>query len=78
MNLKKASYGNEYQIRLKGNLSGFIMDWFSFIEILSQENDEILLLGLFADQAALRGFLDHIWNLNLTVLSVERIKGNGK
>jgi hypothetical protein len=74
MSHKRASYGQEYQIRLKGNLSHLLTDWFSFIEIIEQENDETLLVGLFADQSALRGFLDQVWNLNLTVISVQRMK----
>lgn len=78
MNIKRASYGHLYQIRLKGNLSHLLTDWFCFIEIVEQEDDETVLNGLFADQSALRGFLDHVWNLNLTVLSVQRIKEDGK
>lgn len=66
--------GNTYCIRLKGILNRSITDWFGDITILSQENDETLLVGPFADQAALRGFLDQLWNLNFTILSVERIE----
>jgi hypothetical protein len=33
------------------------------------------LTGLVADQAALRGLLAQIWDLNLTVVSVERDLG---
>jgi hypothetical protein len=32
-----------------------------------------VLTGVVADQPRLRGILDRMWNLNLTVLSVERI-----
>jgi len=35
------------------------------------------LIGKFTDQAALRGFLDSLWNLNFSIISVEKIK-NGK
>ena len=43
------------------------------LSILPQANNETLLVGTFIDQPALRGLLDHLWNLNLTILSVESI-----
>lgn len=63
-----------YHIRLKGNLNPALTAWFENITIIPQDNNETLLVGQFADQAALRGFLDQLWNLNFTLLSVERIK----
>jgi hypothetical protein len=48
-------------------------DWFGDITILSQKNDETMLAGVFTDQAALRGFLEQLWNLNFSILYVERI-----
>jgi hypothetical protein len=62
-----------YQIRVKGALGPSVIHWFGDITIIPQENGETLLAGPFADQAALRGFLDQLWNLNFTILSVERI-----
>ena len=47
-----------------------IADWLGDVVIVPQENGETLLIGRFADQSALRGFLDQLWNLNFTVLSV--------
>jgi hypothetical protein len=32
-----------------------------------------VLVSPFADQAALRGFLDQLWNLNFTVISIEKV-----
>jgi hypothetical protein len=40
------------------------------------EDGGSLLTGLFPNQPALRSFLDHLWNLNFTVVSVEKV-GNG-
>lgn len=62
-----------YHIRIKGNLSPALTAWFGELTILPQENDETLLAGEFADQSALRGFLDQLWNLNFTILAVKRI-----
>jgi GNAT superfamily N-acetyltransferase len=62
-----------YQIRIKGIVNRSIASLFDDISILPQENNETLLVGTFIDQPALRGLLDQLWNLNITILSVERI-----
>ena len=62
-----------FHIRIKGILNRSMADWFGDITILSQKNDETLLAGVFTDQAALRGFLEQLWNLNFAILYVERI-----
>jgi hypothetical protein len=74
MDQEKSNPGNIYRIRLKGVLDRPIVDWFDDITVIPQENGETLLVGKFADQPALRGFLDQLWNLNFTVLSIERIE----
>jgi hypothetical protein len=74
---KKNEQGSPYRIRLKGIITPTMIEWLGDITILSQENGETLLTGHFIDQPALRGFLDQLWNLNFTVLLVERIE-NGK
>jgi hypothetical protein len=78
MDQKKSNHGNMYRIRLKGALDRSVADWFGDITITPQENGETLLVGQFVDQPALRGFLDQLWNLNFTVLSVERIENEYK
>ena len=64
--------GSIYQIRIKGALPTSLTDWFGEMKILPQENSELLLVGKFIDQSALRGFLENLWNLNITIVSVER------
>jgi predicted nucleotide-binding protein (sugar kinase/HSP70/actin superfamily) len=53
------------------------MDWFSEMDMTLEEDNEgnpvTVLSGPVIDQAALNGLLNKIWNLNLTVLSVEQI-----
>jgi hypothetical protein len=51
-------------------------EWFGEMNITSQEHGETLLTGWFADQSALRGFMDRLWNLNLTVLYLERLQNS--
>lgn len=62
----------DYRIKLKGRLDPKWSDWFEQMEI-STESGETILTGPVADQAALHGLLIRIRDLNLTLLSVERI-----
>jgi hypothetical protein len=63
--------GDTYRIKVKGTLGHRTMDWFGDLTITLLQNGETMLVGQFTDQSALRGFLDQLWDLNLTVLSVE-------
>jgi hypothetical protein len=62
-----------YQIKVQGELDEKWADWFSGMAI-THEGDITTLTGAVADQSALRGILDRIWNLNLIVVSVARIE----
>jgi len=66
--------GTTYRIRLKEALNRSAIDWFVDVTVTPQENGETLLVGRFADQSALRGFIDRLWNLNFTILYMERIE----
>ncbi len=61
-----------YQIRVKGYLERKWSDWFDGLTITPQADDETLLVGPVADQAALHGLLAKIRDLGLPLLSVER------
>ena len=74
MNRKTNQEVNSYRIRVKESLDDQFTDWLGSITLSPQENGETLLIGMFCDQPALRGFLDQLWNLNITVISVERIE----
>ncbi len=63
-----------YKIKIKGVPDCSLLDWKDEIEIIPQDNSETILISNFTDQPALRGFVDHLWNLNFTVISVERIE----
>lgn len=62
-----------YTIQVKGNLGQHWSDWFDSFEILLQANDETMLVGPVADQAALHGLLHKIRDLGLPLLSVNRV-----
>jgi hypothetical protein len=65
---------NTYHIRVKETLDRHLTDWIVNLTLIPQKNGETLLVGTFTDQSALRGFLDQLWNLNITVITVERIE----
>ena len=48
------------------------------VEISANGAMTTVLTGQVADQAALRGLLTKIWNMNLTVISVYRMKQTEK
>jgi osmotically-inducible protein OsmY len=60
-----------YQIQVQGRLDEDWSVWFSGMTVTS-EGGVTTLTGPVADQAALRGILTRIWDLNLTLLSVTR------
>ena len=62
-----------YRIRVKGCLDPKWSDWFEQMAITTQGGDTILS-GPVTDQAALHGLLIRIRDLNLTLLSIERIE----
>jgi hypothetical protein len=67
---------NKYRIWVKETLDCNFGDWISDLTLVPQKNGETVLISTFADQPALRGFIDQLWNLNITVISVERIEND--
>ena len=74
MDKKGTNLESMYHIRIQGTFDYSFTDWLGKIAVVPQENNSTLLIGGFADQAALRGFLDQLWNLNFTVLYLERME----
>ena len=66
-----------YEIRVKGNLDLRWSDWFDGFSITPVGNEETLLIGSVADQAALHGLLHKIRDLGLPLLTVQRLKEQG-
>ena len=69
-----------YQIVLEGDVDSSWSDWFHGFEIQSSvRGDEqrfTALSGPVVDQAELRGILNKLWDLNMELVSVSRIKEN--
>jgi hypothetical protein len=61
-----------YQIKIQGSLDHSWSAWFNDMRITC-EGDVTTITGVVPDQAALRGLLDRIWNLNLALISVARV-----
>jgi hypothetical protein len=73
--LRKNYGASVYRIKLKGCLDSKWSDWFEHMS-LSIEDGVTVFLGPVKDQAALHGLLIRIRDLNLTLLSVERLEAN--
>ena len=65
---------NWYEIRVKGHLEAGWLDWFEGLQIQNLETGETSLIGLITDQLGLRGMLDKLWDLGLTLVSLHRIE----
>jgi hypothetical protein len=74
METNKSNQEGMYRVRVKGIVNDSFDEFFGPITIISRENGETLLVGQFPDQPALRGFVNQLWNLNFTLLSLERIE----
>ena len=61
-----------YHIRIKGALNPESFVWIEDAKMIDQENHETLLAVRIADQPALRGIVDQLWNLNFTILSIKK------
>lgn len=68
-----------YQIQIEGWIDRRWADWFSPLTLTTGYTGDgtpiTTLSGPVADQAALRGALAKLWDLNLTLLSVTRNEG---
>jgi hypothetical protein len=68
-----------YQIKVRGRLDKKWSDWFNGLAITYQAGRDgypvTILTGAVVDQAALYGMLSKIRDLNLNLISVERVPG---
>jgi hypothetical protein len=64
-----------YQIKIEGLLDPRWSAWLDgFTVIQAGENPGCTTItGCVADQAALRGILNKLWDLNLTLISINRL-----
>lgn len=71
-----------YEIRVQGELDRGWEEWFDArtVSLTSAggRTPATILVAHLADQAALRGLLCKLWDLNLTLVSVRSIEADGK
>lgn len=65
-----------YQIRIRGQLTDDWSDWFAGLQITRRASGDTLLAGPL-DQTALHGVLARIRDLNLILLAVNQVDGDG-
>ena len=63
-----------YEIRIKEEISEKSLTWFDEFTATQTASGETLLTGSIVDQSALHGLLSKIRDLNLTLISVNRIE----
>jgi hypothetical protein len=67
-----------YQIKVQGPLAQDWTTWFHGLSVTCETGEDSVqpvttFTGVLADQAALRGVLTRLWNLNLTLISLTRL-----
>ena len=64
----------EYQIRVEGHLAAHRFRGFDRMTITLQPGGETLIDGPFPDQAALFGLLNWLYDLGISLVSVNRLE----
>jgi len=66
-----------YAIIVEGKLDPSWSDWLGGLQLVSQKEEDGMvvttLYGELTDQAALRGILNRLWDLNLVVRAVQQV-----
>ena len=65
-----------YRIVVEDGLDTRWATWFERLTVADDEEGHTILTGPVDDQAALRGILNKLWDLNLTLVSVRRIEAH--
>jgi hypothetical protein len=63
-----------YQIKVQGHLDQYWSEWFDGLTVTYDEEDDTLLTGQVADQAALHGLLKKVRDLGLALISVNPVE----
>ena len=68
-----------YRIKVEGRISPEWSAWLNglTIDLESEQPPVSMLSGVVVDQARLRGILNKLWDLNLNLISLERIETHG-
>jgi len=69
--MKTTDRSTHYQICLEGILDERWLRWFEGLEVKASADDQTIICGKF-DQAALHGLFNRIFDLGVTIISVQR------
>ncbi|MBN2049651.1 MAG: hypothetical protein JW760_04345 [Spirochaetales bacterium] len=64
----------ECRIIIEGHLEPEWIEWFGDLSVHYDNSDNTVITGNVPDQPALHGILDHIRDLNLTLISVNQYR----
>ena len=62
-----------YEIRVQGHLGDALSEWFAPLQIANEPSGEATLTGPMRDQAELYGVLIKLYNMNFTLIAVQRL-----
>lgn len=64
---------NSYQIQVQGHFDDALAEWFAPLSIANEPTGEATLTVPIRDQAELYGILLKLYNLNFTLIAVQRM-----
>ena len=67
-----------YEIKIAGHLEDRWTDWFEGLTFMHESDGATTLSGPIKDQTALRGILNHISDLGLSLISVQSVNPRKK
>ena len=67
-----------YEIKLQGHLDEKWYEWFYDMAITHEQDGTTTLRGPLPDQAVLHSVLDRVRDMNLPLISVNKIKSDGQ
>jgi hypothetical protein len=70
------THGGFFEIHVTGHLDKSWSDWLGGLKMELLDSGEMILFGYIEDQAALMGILNKLYNLNLTLLSMNKVNQN--
>jgi len=75
---KKKDTTEIYEIKLQGHLDTKWFEWFYGMTITHERDGSTTLCGPLPDQTVLHSVLDRIRDMNLQLISVNKIMSNGQ
>jgi len=75
---QKKDTGEMYEIKLQGHLDTNWSEWFYGMTITHEPDGVTTLFGSLPDQTVLHSILDRLRDMNLPLISVNKIVSDGK